>query len=162
MSAESVSAFVFGKSPSGKIYREIVEYCCGHAATALLVVREPDSPGNPEMRRSLMRLSPFSLSVTLSKEWPGTILYGHEAELHTYQVKTGLGEVLKSMQNGLFDWVHPLAPEDLSFLRESGEPILVTTSHERDAYMLLSDREREEIANRYPVLSSVLVEEEAA
>lgn len=159
MAEENAAVFVFRENPVGKVYQEVIDYCCAHAHAVLLVIREPDGTPCSELREAMARLSPYASSVVRSNKWPGTILYDGDAELHEFRIEAGLAEVLKSMQNGLFEWVHPSAPEDLIFLRESGDPVLVTISHERDAYMILAGREREVIADQYPGLSAVLVEE---
>jgi hypothetical protein len=62
---------------------------------------------------------------------------------------------MKELASGLFQWVG-YAPEDPCFFRADGEVLLVTTSHERDAYLMLSEEEYQGLRLRFPDLASLL------
>ena len=94
--------------------------------------------------------------VKLSREWPGTILLSDEASVYWFRVSADLGEKLKRQVESLFEWVHPELPEDPCFFREDGEVLLVTTSHEQDAYLLLKPAEVDVLASQYPELMLLL------
>lgn len=54
--------------------------------------------------------------------------------------------------NRLYAWEQPLLPEDLCLLRSEQEPMLVSISHESDAYLLLSEDERQVLLSAVPSL----------
>jgi hypothetical protein len=124
----------------------------------ILVVRDPGLKGGPTLEQKLAELHPYLIAVSRTAEWPGTILYGDEADVFRYRVSSGLERELKQMEC-LWGWIHPDAPEDPCFFRADGELLLVTTSHERDAYMLLAEEEYEALRRDFPGLASVLHEE---
>ncbi len=120
----------------------------------ILVVRDP----HPSIEVTLSRLHPDFARVERADSWPGTTLYGDHATLYFYFVTPRFRENLKSLAAGLFEWVG-LKPEDPCFFRADGQVLLVTTSHERDAYLLLTEEEHDELQQRFPALASILVEE---
>jgi hypothetical protein len=63
--------------------------------------------------------------------------------------------MLKALAGGLFEWV-TVGPEDPCFFRANGQVLLVTTSHERDAYMYLTEAEHETLERDFPNLASRL------
>lgn len=149
-------------APVGDVYRQSVEYGCAVGKRALLVVRDPDIDPGTSIASILEGLEPFLTRISRVREWPGTQLLLHEAALYEYAVSPALCAKLISLRPGLFEWLHPDAPEDLSFCREDGSPILVTTSHERDAYMFLTDDEKRRLDIGFPALSAALMREPTA
>ena len=120
-----------------------------------MVVREPA----PAIEEALRQLRPDFLKEEQVHEWPGTILlYGGQATAHWYAVSPRLRENLKALADGLFGWVG-YKPEDPCFFRANGQVLLVTTSHEREAYMLLTEKEFEALQRDYPGLAAILGEE---
>ncbi|WP_344234779.1 hypothetical protein [Kribbella hippodromi] len=59
-------------------------------------------------------------------------------------------EVLVSSASSLYDWVNPMLPEDLHFLRSDGSVVLGTVAQEDDAWLQLTPAEYEGIAARIP------------
>jgi hypothetical protein len=95
----------------------------------------------------------------MEKEWPGTVLYADEATVYRYSSGEGLQKWMKQQAASLFSWIHPDAPEDPCFLRRNGDALLVTISHEREAYMLLSADEIQIARRGLPELASILQKE---
>lgn len=146
---------VFSEEPVGPLYRELVDFCCSVATELMLVVREPAPP----IEEALRHMRPDFLRAELVYEWPGTILlHGGQATAHWYMVSHRLRENLKALADGLFEWVG-FRPEDPCFLRANGQVLLVTTSHERDAYMFVTKEERESLERDFPRLASILSDE---
>jgi hypothetical protein len=81
------------------------------------------------------------LSDAESSEWPGTKLLRGTARLLRYSLLADSGSILARLVSGLYDWRQPSMPEDLCLIRQSGEPWLVTISHERDAYLRMESDE---------------------
>ena len=156
-----MTCYVLTSNPTGAEYESLVEFCCSASVEMILVVREPRTEGDPSLRQTLADLSPHLIRITQTSEWPGTILYEDEADVYRYRVSPSLQLELERMASSLFDWVHPDVPEDPCFFREDGSVLLVTTSHERDAYLLLTDDEYTTVKRRFPVLASLLREEGA-
>src|SRR5262245_39445509 len=94
-----------------------------------------------------------------ARQWLGTILLADEAILYWSRVSDGLCSRVSQMKQGLFEWIHPGAPEDLCFCRDNSEPILVTTSQENDSYLLLTEAEIALLQKDYPMLWEVLEKE---
>jgi hypothetical protein len=150
-----MKCYVLSGDPCGPEYQSLVEYCCSNASDMILVVRDPTTEGGPTLERKLAQLRPHVIAVSRTAEWPGTILYGDEADVFRYRVSSGLEQELKQMEC-LWDWIHPDAPEDPCFFRANGEVLLVTTSHERDAYLVLTAEEYEALQRTLPALASIL------
>jgi hypothetical protein len=91
-----------------------------------------------------------------AREWPGTILLADEALVYWHHVAPGPQRVLEELATHLFEWVHPAAPEDPCFFRAHGRVILVTTSHEGDSYLMLTEPEFQALTERAPHVVAIL------
>lgn len=154
-----MECYIFTVEPSGSAYAQLIDFCCSLTSTMLLIVRDPQTTIGESIKSKLAIFNPFLSECPRAKEWPGTALYADEATVYRYCVSVGLQESLKQQQMGLFEWIHPDAPEDPCFLRKNGDVLLVTISHEQDAYMLLAPEEFEVLRYRFPVLASMLQKE---
>jgi hypothetical protein len=143
--------FVFQEEPVGVEYCSLLDFCCSAAAELMLVVQWP----SPVIDEVLRKLLPDLLRTEEVDEWPGTRLYGGRATVYRYAVTSRLCEMLKALAGGLFEWV-AVGPEDPCFFRKNGQVLLVTTSHERDAYMYLTEAEHETLERDFPNLASRL------
>jgi hypothetical protein len=152
---EPVNCYVLTTEAEGDDYAQLIEFCCSIASKMLVVVRDPGRTPDPRTEEKLAALSSFRTEAVLAKEWPGTILFGHEATVYWHRVAPGLAQLLRQMESRLFAWLVP-SPEDLCFLREDGRAILVTTSHEGDAYLLLTEEEHRQLSAQAPRLASIL------
>ena len=152
-----MDCYTFSAPIKGEQYRELLEFGCVTSSRASLVVRDPDIDAGASIDAILATLRPFEVSKDQVREWPGTQLLRGTAVLYSYATSAGLCSLLGSLRPGLLDWIHPEAPEDLCFVRETGEPILVSISHENDSYLLLTESEKELLDKRFPDLSRMLV-----
>lgn len=148
--------YVITAEPAGVVYDELVRFCCSRAATMIVVVRDPEREPGASINEKLTRLASFRTDRVRAREWPGTVLLADQALVYRHRVAPGLELVLRQLESRLFDWLHPAAPEDLCFLREDDRPILVTTSHERDAYLLLTEQELRVLSETAPHLAAIL------
>jgi len=151
-----MTCFVFSSPPVANAYTDLVRFGCVFGSHALLVVRDPDIDPGSSIADILVALLPFIENSARAEEWPGTRLFGHDAMLHRYRTSPEFADALLTLRPSLLSWLHPDAPEDLCFLRIDGRPLLVTVSHESDAYMLLDREEVSEIQNRYPTLAAAI------
>jgi hypothetical protein len=154
-----MECYVFTAEPSGSAYAQLIDFCCSLSSTMLLVVRDPQLGPGESIKSRLTMLNPFLSECARAKEWPGTVLYADEATVYRYGISEGLQNLLKQQEARLFGWIHPDAPEDPCFLRKSGDVLLVTVSHERDAYLLLTPEEFEILRHQFPPLASMLQKE---
>jgi len=152
-----MNCYVFTAEPRGVTYAQLVDFSCHIASTMLLIVQNPDTAPGPRIREKLEKLKGFQLNVVLGREWPGTVLLSkNQASIYSYRVASGLSELLKAMASRLFEWVNPEAPEDICFLRDDRRAILTTTSHEEDAYLLITAAEFDVLRANMPDLASIL------
>ena len=154
-----MDCYVFSQEPSEATYLQLIEFCCSMASRMLLVVRDPQMDPGAEIEGKLSLLRPFLVGQALQREWPGTTLYDHDATVYTYALGGGFEGVFKSQVRSLYAWIHPEAPEDPCFLRNNGDPLLITTSHERDAYLLLSSQETAVLLRTFPEVAAMLKKE---
>lgn len=154
-----MECYVFSMEPAGATYRDLIKFCCSLASKMLLVVRDPDMDPGVKIRSVLTRLAPFLVETVRSNQWPGTELLTDQAMVYGYRVSEDLARLVSEMTTSLFGWLHPNAPEDPCFCRSDGEPLLVTTSHEHDAYLLLTASEHALLEHKFPDLAAMLRKE---
>jgi hypothetical protein len=63
------------------------------------------------------------------------------AQLYKYHLNAESASILKECVSGMWDWIEPRHPEDLSFIREDGTPWFVSISHEHDAFFTATQQE---------------------
>jgi len=101
--------------------------------------------------RIMKALEPALIGHNDQSDWPGTRLIGHSARVFRYRYNAEVCMILGSSAHGLYDWVTPDRPEDLSVLT-SATPILTTIAHERDGYLDLSVEQVEKLSDLNPGL----------
>ena len=92
-------------------------------------------------------------------ECPGTKLHGRKGVVYGFVLVSASLELLKSAANGLFEWLQPRLPDDLCFLNVEKKPWLTTISHERDAYLSVTEDQLEIILAAVPNLKVRKAEE---
>jgi hypothetical protein len=137
--------------PRGETYRRLLTVARTRTNTFTLVVRSFDTL-RETAQGVLDRLNGSLVKSGEEEEWPGTRLLRGTATIRRYSVNDLTIATLSTAVEGLFDWLEPDYPEDLSFYREA-EPWLVTISHERDAYLTLSYEEAEQLRKQIPQLA---------
>lgn len=155
-----MECYVFSTEPSGARYQDLIKFCCSIASKMLLVVRDPEKEPGVKISSVLARLEPFLRESVSTNTWPGTLLLADQARVYKYRVSDDLASILCDLKASLFEWIHPEAPEDLCFCRENEEPLLVTTSHEHDAYLLLTPEEQAVLVRQFPDLAGALEKEQ--
>jgi hypothetical protein len=154
-----MECYVFQVEPEGPEYRDLMEFCCQHATKMSLVVRDPQIDPGSAIRARLAQLEPYLVESGLAQEWPGTRLLADKATLYRYRIASGLQQELQRMASHLFEWIHPGSPEDVCFFRADDQLLMATTTHEHDAYLLLTTAEFATLGDRYPRLASTLRQE---
>jgi len=93
------------------------------------------------------------VEVANQMEWPGTRLTLSPAAVYWYRVTPELIAALKTKVRSLYEWAVPDLPEDLAFYRPDGRALLGTSSHERFAFINLTEKELDEFKHELPDLS---------
>jgi len=129
------------KEPSGDAYRRLIVFCSQHASEMLLVVRQVQNLA-ASGQSTLSYLEAIGATWVDATEWPGTRLTrGGIARVYHIPINRESVARIASTVDDLYAWLSPEQPEDLCFIRADGEDIFATISHERDAYLTLSDQE---------------------
>lgn len=148
---------VFRSEPQHIDYFNLLDFSLTMKGYAVLVSLSEKSL-NSNGRQCLNDLKPFLYDSSIASEWPGTKLYpGYSAYVYKFKIETHFIEIIKRYSNGLYDWISPDLPEDLSFLRFDGNPWLINTVHEGDSYLNLTDEEYSKLLEMFPSLRSLLI-----
>jgi hypothetical protein len=120
--------------PEGQTYVDLLDFAASRCESFSLVWRKQF-----ELEQSAHQvaesLKPFLISDVRTDEWFGTKLIGHEAIVRQYRTAGASIELLYS-SNGLYSWLEPKFPEDLTFYSSGNAGWLASLSHERDAWFL--------------------------
>ncbi len=149
-----MKCYVFSAEPSGPTYDALIDFCCSTAVRMMFVVQDP----HPSIDQTLNHFRSDFVNEERLREWPGTILLGEEAVAYWHTVTPHLQQTLKAQAARLFEWVGYM-PEDPCFFRANGQVLLGTTSHEREAFLILTDEEHVIIQQSFPALAAILREE---
>jgi hypothetical protein len=139
------------REPRGLVYERLLRVLVPVAETAQVVVRD-DWAQSPGVVEGLRRLQRWQLAERRCSQWPGTELTSGEATVISLRFDESCAAELGRAVQGLLDWLHPDAPEDLSLLRGDGSEVLATIAHERDAYMELKAHELAGVTAGFPEL----------
>jgi hypothetical protein len=137
--------------PSLALYHGLIDFALECCPLALLVLR-PELELAEAGQEVLGSLDPYVEERVKSTRWPGTEIFGAQADVFYFRLEAGSAKVLREATDHLFGWRQPDLPEDLCFLREGRTPWLVTISHERDGYFVFNEVEVREIVQALPDL----------
>ncbi len=137
--------------PRGTEYVGLLRTLSRFSQYALLVVRS-GIPLSDYGQKTLKELEQDTVEKEERQEWPGTQLYRDTALVYLIKLTPVSLGILGSRASRLYEWEQPFLPEDLCLMRNETEPVLVSISHERDAYVLLSDDEKQEVLSVLPSL----------
>jgi hypothetical protein len=135
----------------GEAYSQLLQQSLSSCGSFILVIRH-SMDVNDTAQGALNRLEPFLIQREERSEWPGTQLFDDTAQVSTFKLSHATVTMLAETAESLFSWIQPELPEDLCLFREDGRPWLVTITHEKDAYMVLSPDERAALIESIPSL----------
>jgi len=130
--------------PVGSDYDALIESALGQCSTAVLIVRGDELEASATAL--LRELRPHLLGV---RSLP-------RGDVHRYGLNRDSAARLKAAARGLYAWLHPALPEDLSLLRRDGSPWLVSIASERLGYLELAPFEKLLLGRAAPGLAAVL------
>lgn len=135
--------------PVGDTYRALLKLAVRHSSEFRLVVGMNRHKPNAHAQKILDRLAPFLIAENLQTEWAGTSTQGPPVRVARYRVATEAVEVL-SEADGLYSWMLPDLPEDLSFYVSDGRCFLGSTAHESEAMICVGDISAEAFEKAVP------------
>lgn len=148
--------YTLPKEPKGEVYRQLIETSLTFCETFCLITGNvyvgDQSIENSNLARE--RLKPWLIEGRLTSGWPGTNEWpctkSGEVLMEMYRLNAESVRKLKQLANGLFEWEAPNLPEDPCFFRKDGGVWLTTISHERIAYLEITDEEKKVIDSIIP------------
>jgi hypothetical protein len=147
------------REPRGDLYSQLIDYLAPRGELILLVVRDYEKL-EEDIGKFLQQMQAFLLRKEQSDRWPGTVLDADKAEVLYYKSTSESAGILKMATSSLYRWQHPHLPEDLCFLRRSGDPLFTSISHEHDAYFSLSEEEFQALLSEAPEIARILRKDE--
>lgn len=138
-------------NPSGLTYRALLQASLPFC-TSVTVAARPSLGLNATGRNVISQLAPFLTREYEASSWPGTRLLRGTATVYQFRLTGQVVDAMSQTSDSLFSWIQPDLPEDPCFLRASGEPWLVTISHEHDAYLDLTEDETNYVRANVPGL----------
>lgn len=143
------------EEPRGESYQQLIHASLDYGDQFLLVINSSIN-FDESVRQVMDKLNTHLLRQTQESEWPGTKLIGGDTALVSrFSLCTETAAILSASAEGLFDWLEPELPEDLCIFRSDGSPWLVSISHERDAFFVLTDEEKKTLVKEVPGLTLV-------
>jgi hypothetical protein len=136
---------------SRDLYNDLIDFALGRCPTACLIVRDQIELGESG-ELFLSALEPYLVGREKTDRWPGTELFGSEAEIVDFRLEAGSAQLLKSATDHLFGWLQPDLPEDLCFLHADHTPWLTTIAHEDEGYFILTEDEARQLREALPRL----------
>jgi len=144
--------------PSEKEYKNLLDYASVDCRYALIVIRDTIRLSF-HGQKIMGKLSNYLHKEQQTDQWPGTKLLDRKARVLEYHYVPEVAEIFKTNTSKLFQWLQPDLPEDLCLLREDETPWLVTISHEKDAYFVLSEKEKDNLFSSLPQYQFLLEKE---
>lgn len=135
----------------GQFYKDLLRFALEYCDKFVLVIR-PTLELSDDAKSALDKLSTFMHSSSEKSEWPGTELLLGTAKVNEYQFDIKSLDLLLSLSNNIYDWEQPFLPEDLALIRKDGLAFLGSISHEKDAFLNLTEDERKLLKERFPKL----------
>lgn len=136
---------------SGRSFEQLLDLAASIGGRGLIVMRHGEEV-HPSASQVAQQLQEYGSVNTNASEWPGTILIDDTATVINFAVNTHSLCVVAAASSSLLSWQHPQLPEDLCFLRPSGQAWLTTIAHEGDAFLQLLPEEVATVAVRQPDL----------
>jgi hypothetical protein len=138
------------ENPGEVFLSEVLEWCLQKFRVDTLLVTSRASGASrgkrsfdPAVERNAKSIFGKNLITQFhASGWPGTRLVRHTARVYVVRFDAALMRRLVTVENKLFNWTHhpKHLPEDICVFRNGSRlPVLVSVTHEGDAF-ILSDR----------------------
>ena len=134
--------YQFAYEPAGSRYADLLRVAQRFCAYLTLVMQE--FTWTSRAHEAIEQLKQWHLEDHQVKEWPGTQTL-KSATMMIFKFDAGTVGALSGLARRLYQWEQPDLPEDLCLFRPTGEPWLVSISHERDGWLHLRPDEAEAV-----------------
>lgn len=147
--------YSFTTEPKGNLYGSLLDYSLNHCQYFQFIIR-PGRFLDENGKSAFEKLNFFLIKKEEVSEWPGTIMCSQTVTLLQFALNQQSVKILNQLMRGLYSWLYPHFSEDLSIVRQDQEPWLISVSHEREGYLILSDIEFQNITSAIPHLKNIL------
>ncbi len=117
--------------PRDKAYRDLIDFTFQKSKKFLFNIHYKYLDNN-DIPSLIRELDEYLIEVIPSSRYSHTDY--SEGYLYIFECNEFTKSILKNRVNGLFEWLHPKLPEDLSFIDQNEFAWLGTISHERMAW----------------------------
>ncbi len=133
-----VQVYNLKSEPVENTYKQLIEFAFSVSDSFMLVERD-DVIKNNSLKKFLDKISKYQIDVMHKSSFAGTqILGGSKAKVFCYKTNNDVKDILLSCSSGLYDWVQPNLPEDLSFMLNNLY-VLINTAHEKSSGIYISN-----------------------
>ena len=115
--------------PIFESYKKLIDYAFKMSKAFLLHIPEDLRVAN-SVNELLEVLKDHLIDIAPSYTFEHTE-YGRRGEVYLYECNNHTGKIIRNKVTGLYDWLLPELPEDLSFIDENDEVWFTSISHER-------------------------------
>lgn len=147
--------WIFTSEPSGRAYKELIDFA-SEVCNGFILVRRCDDI-NESVDILLKQLGDFLIEIKEQQGWPGTQLLEGYANVYYYKLNTTTKEVLKKYSESLYSWLEPNLLEDLCFLKKDRQPWLVSIAHEQFSWI---DNNTWDEIDRLMSIEGIMLEEQ--
>ncbi|MCC5803639.1 hypothetical protein [Rossellomorea vietnamensis] len=118
--------------PTGDTYRALIQSLCTHSDSFYFITRQ-ELPYNQEILREF---DPWIFKRYKTKNWANTATLGPPATVYQMEANKQTCLLLQQSAQSLYDWISPVLPEDLTFIK-NGFTWFSSTTHEEMAEFVI-------------------------
>lgn len=122
-------------NPTDETYHALIKVLCDHSDTFYFITRKKLSYDQDV----LAEFDPHIIETYQTKEWANTITMGLPATVYLMKANEQTCKLLQLHATGLYDWVAPKLPEDLTFIKNSFTWFSSTTHEKIGGFSIRSD-----------------------
>ncbi len=147
-------AVSFHTDPRGSAYEQLIDELIVKTNLFLLVDRRRYNDDEvPGVSKVLRKLKPYLIeSCTMEEMMMQSGAMYSKGVYYIYRCTPESGQILKEVANRFQDWLYPLLPDDLCFLKEDGSDYFFSVVHEEIYGMKITQAEAIELMERIPGL----------
>ncbi|MFI8684549.1 hypothetical protein [Rossellomorea sp. NPDC077527] len=131
------------KPTIGETYRSLIKTLCANSDTFYFITRKELSYDQDVLKK----FNPYIVNRYTTKEWANTMTMGPPATIYQMEAIEQTCLLLQQCAHGLYDWVAPTLPEDLTFIKNDFPWFSSTTHEELAGFVIRSKYYRNIILN---------------
>ena len=137
------------EEPLNESYRGLLKLAARYSCEFRLVTKLKTQKPGVHAAEVLDRLRPFLIDEKPQSKWAGTTTLGDPVPVARYRLEAASMAILEEA-DGLYAWMLPDLPEDLSFYLADGSCFLSSTAHESEAMLRLGSVTTDEFERSVP------------